>query len=141
MCGSPSYMFLNIVLITESKLLIYVPLLFCSKTIHSFSDELTALDQIVRKMILESLNVEKYLEEHMNSTNYLLRVMKYKGPQTNDTKLGLSTHSDKNVVTILYQNQVEGLQVMTKDGKWISYKPSSSSSFVVMIGDSLHVSF
>lgn len=76
----------------------------------------------------------------MSSTNYLLRVMKYKGPQTSDTKVGLSTHSDKNVVTILYQNQVEGLQVMTKDGKWISYKPSSSSSFVVMIGDSLHVS-
>ncbi|XP_058728947.1 probable 2-oxoglutarate-dependent dioxygenase AOP1 [Vicia villosa] len=109
-----------------------------SKTIHSFSDELTALDQIVRKMILESLNAEKYLEEHMNSTNYLLRVMKYKGPQTSDTKLGLTTHSDKNVVTILYQNQVEGLHVMTKDGKWINYKPSSSSSFVVMIGDSLH---
>ncbi|TKY73080.1 2-oxoglutarate-dependent dioxygenase AOP1.2 [Spatholobus suberectus] len=37
-------------------------------------------------MILESLGVEEYLEEHMNSTNYLLRVMKYKGPQTNDTK-------------------------------------------------------
>jgi len=64
--------------------------------------------------------------------------MKYKGPQTSDTKLGLSTHSDKNVVTILYQNQVEGLEVMTKDGKWISYKPSSGS-FVAMIGDSIHV--
>jgi len=76
----------------------------------------------------------------MNSTNYLLRVMKYKGPQTSDTKLGLSTHSDKNVVTILYQNQVEGLEVMTKDGKWISYKPSSSGSFLAMIGDSIHVS-
>ena len=67
--------------------------------------------------------------------------MKYKGPQTSDTKLGLSTHSDKNVVTILYQNQVEGLEVMTKDGKWISYKPSSSGSFVAMIGDSIHVNF
>nr|AFK40822.1 unknown [Medicago truncatula] len=109
-----------------------------SKTIHSFSEELTELDQIIRKMILESLGVEKYLEEHMNSTNYLLRVMKYKGPQTSDTKLGLSTHSDKNVVTILYQNQVEGLEVMTKDGQWISYKPSSSGSFVAMIGDSIH---
>lgn len=108
-----------------------------SKTIHSFSEELTELDQIIRKMILESLGVEKYLEEHMNSTNYLLRVMKYKGPKTSDTKLGLSTHTDKNVVTILYQNQVEGLEVMTKDGKWISYKPSSGS-FVVMIGDTLH---
>lgn len=89
-------------------------------------------------MILESLGVEKYLEEHMNSTNYLLGVMKYKGPQTSDTKVGLTTHSDKNIVTILYQNEVEGLEVMTKDGKWISYRPSPDS-FVVMIGDSLHV--
>ncbi|KAG5021529.1 hypothetical protein JHK85_017871 [Glycine max] len=98
---------------------------------------LSELDQIIRKMILESLGVEKYLEEHMNSTNYLLRVMKYKGPQTSDTKVGLTTHSDKNIVTILYQNEVEGLEVMTKDGKWISYRPSPDS-FVVMIGDSLH---
>ncbi|KAJ1429094.1 Oxoglutarate/iron-dependent dioxygenase [Sesbania bispinosa] len=98
---------------------------------------LSELDQIIRKMILESLGVEKYLDEHLNSTNYLLRVMKYKGPQTSDTKLGLSTHTDKNIVTILYQNQVEGLEVLTKDGKWINYKPSPDS-FVVMIGDSLH---
>ncbi|XP_047166516.1 probable 2-oxoglutarate-dependent dioxygenase AOP1.2 [Vigna umbellata] len=108
-----------------------------SKTIQSFSGQLSELDQIVRKMILESMGVEKYLEEHMNSTNYLLRVMKYKAPQTTDTKLGLSAHSDKNIVTILYQNGVEGLEVLTKDGKWISYKPSPHT-FVVMIGDSLH---
>ncbi|KHN01361.1 Gibberellin 20 oxidase 1 [Glycine soja] len=108
-----------------------------SKTIQSFSEQLSELDQIIRKMILESLGVEKYLEEHMNSTNYLLEVMKYKGPQTSDTKVGLTTHSDKNIVTILYQNEVEGLEVMTKDGKWISYRPSPDS-FVVMIGDSLH---
>jgi isopenicillin N synthase-like dioxygenase len=34
---------------------------------------------------------------------------------------------------------VGGLEVMTKDEKWISYKPSPNS-FVVMIGDSLKVS-
>jgi len=96
------------------------------------------LDQIIRKMILESLGVEKYMEEHMNSSNYRLRAMKYKGPQTSDTKVGLTPHTDKNFVTILYQNQVEGLEMMTKDGQWISYKPSSDS-FVVVIGDSIHV--
>ena len=88
---------------------------------------------------MESLGVEKYMEEHMNSANYLLRVMKYKGPQTSDTKLGLNAHTDKNIVTILYQNQVEGLEVQKKDGEWIKYKPSDDS-FVVMIGDSLYVS-
>ncbi|XP_028766296.1 probable 2-oxoglutarate-dependent dioxygenase AOP1 [Neltuma alba] len=107
-----------------------------SKTIQAFSDELSELDQIVRKMVLESLGVEKYLDEHMNSTNYLLRVMKYSAPQTEDTKLGIASHTDKNIVTILYQNEVVGLEVETKDGKWITYQPSSPHSFVVMIGDS-----
>ncbi|XP_062086869.1 probable 2-oxoglutarate-dependent dioxygenase AOP1 [Humulus lupulus] len=110
---------------------------FC-ETIQSYSDQLSELDQIIRRMILESLGVEKYLEEHMESTNYLLRVMKYKGPQTPETKLGLNAHRDKNIVTILNQNQVEGLEVQTKDGEWISFKPSSSDSFIVMIGDSLY---
>ncbi|XP_057455097.1 probable 2-oxoglutarate-dependent dioxygenase AOP1 [Lotus japonicus] len=108
-----------------------------SKTINSFSEKLSEMDRIMRKMVLESLGVEKYLEEHLDSTNCLLRFMKYKGPQTTDTKVGLDIHTDKSIVTILYQNHVEGLEVLTKDGKWISYKPSSQS-FVVMIGDSLH---
>lgn len=109
---------------------------FC-KIIQSYSEQLSELDQIIRRMILESLGVEKYLEEHLGSANYLLRVMKYKGPQTKETKMGLSAHTDKNIVTILYQNQVEGLEVQTKDGEWISVKPSPNS-FIVMIGDSLH---
>jgi isopenicillin N synthase-like dioxygenase len=89
-------------------------------------------------MVLESLGVEKYLDEHIESTNYLLRVMKYKGPETTDTKLGLSAHTDKNIVTILCQNQVDGLEVKTKDGEWINVKPSPDT-FIVMIGDSLLV--
>lgn len=91
-------------------------------------------------MILESLGVEKYLDEHMWSTNYLLRVMKYTGPQTTDTnkKLGLTAHTDKNIVTILYQNEVDGLEVKTKNGEWINVKPTPDS-FIVMIGDSLLV--
>ncbi|XP_057514214.1 probable 2-oxoglutarate-dependent dioxygenase AOP1 [Actinidia eriantha] len=107
------------------------------KTIQSYSEQLSELDQIIRRMVLESLGVEKYLDEHMDSTNYLLRVMKYKGPQTSETKLGLNSHTDKNIVTILYQNQVEGLEVQTKDGEWINVKPSPHS-FIVMIGDSFY---
>ncbi|KAA8541850.1 hypothetical protein F0562_023002 [Nyssa sinensis] len=109
---------------------------FC-KTIQSFSEKLSELDHIVRRMVLESLGMGKYLEEHIESTNYLLRVMKYKGPQTTETKLGLNAHTDKNIVTILYQNEVAGLEVQTKDGGWINVKPSPHS-FTVMIGDSLY---
>ncbi|KAI3437248.1 Fe2OG dioxygenase domain-containing protein [Psidium guajava] len=108
-----------------------------SKNIQSFSEKLSELDKMIRRMILESLGVEKYLDEHMNSTNYLLRVMRYAGPQTTDTKLGLNSHTDKNIVTILCQNEVEGLEVQTKDGEWFSSQPSPNS-FIVMIGDSLY---
>ncbi|KAB5574129.1 hypothetical protein DKX38_001323 [Salix brachista] len=108
-----------------------------SNTIVSFSEQVSELDQIVRRMIVESLGLEKYLDEHMNSTNHLLRVMKYKGPETTETKLGLTSHTDKNMVTILYQNQVDGLELQTKDGSWIDLKPTPDS-FVVMIGDSLY---
>ncbi|KAK2651421.1 hypothetical protein Ddye_011277 [Dipteronia dyeriana] len=108
-----------------------------SKTIQSFSEILSELDGTIRRMVLESFGLEKYMDEHMNSTNYLLRVMKYKGPQTSETKIGLNAHTDNSVVTILLQNQVEGLEVQTKDGQWINVKPSLDS-FIAMIGDSLH---
>ncbi|KAL4386243.1 hypothetical protein GQ457_09G007680 [Hibiscus cannabinus] len=107
-----------------------------SKNIQSFSVQLSELDQIVRRMVLESFGLEKYMDEHMGSSNYLLRVMKYKGPETTETKLGLSNHTDKNIVTILYQNEVDGLEVQTKEGEWVNLKPSKQS-FVVMIGESL----
>ncbi|XP_065869242.1 probable 2-oxoglutarate-dependent dioxygenase AOP1.2 [Euphorbia lathyris] len=108
-----------------------------SKTVQSFSEKISELDQTVRRMIIESLGLQKYMEEHMNSTNYLLRVMKYEGPQTPETKTGLHAHTDKNIVTILYQNQVDGLEVKTKNGEWINLK-LSPESFVVMIGDSFY---
>ena len=90
-------------------------------------------------MILESLGVEKYLDEHMKSTHHLARLIKYKGPQTNDTQVGIPAHTDKNILTILCQNQVNGLEVQTKSGEWIKCKPSSSHSFVAIAGDSLYV--
>uniref|UniRef100_A0A7N0RBQ8 Fe2OG dioxygenase domain-containing protein n=1 Tax=Kalanchoe fedtschenkoi TaxID=63787 RepID=A0A7N0RBQ8_KALFE len=109
---------------------------FCN-SVQPFAQRVAELDIMVRRMVLECLGLEKYFEEHEGSTNYLLRVMKYKGPQTSDAKLGLNAHTDKNIVTILYQNQVDGLEVLTKDGEWIGVKPSEGS-FIVMVGDSFH---
>ncbi|KAJ4821757.1 hypothetical protein Tsubulata_050033 [Turnera subulata] len=94
-----------------------------------YEKKLTELDQVVRKMILESLGLEEYLDEHMDSTNYLLRVMKYKGPQSTDTKLGLTSHTDKNIVTILYQNDVVGLEA------WVNGRLHSPWHRVMMTGN------
>ncbi|XP_004241719.1 probable 2-oxoglutarate-dependent dioxygenase AOP1 [Solanum lycopersicum] len=110
---------------------------FC-KTIQSYSEQLSELDQTVRRMVLESLGLEKYMDEHMNSTNFVLQLMKYNTPQSNtETEIGVSAHTDKSIATILYQNQINGLQVMNKNGQWINVEPTQDT-FTVMIGDSLH---
>ncbi|KAI6681772.1 hypothetical protein NL676_035653 [Syzygium grande] len=46
-----------------------------------------------------------------------------------------SSHCDKNFLTILQQNHVNGLEVQTKDGKWIQVAPSACT-FIVMVGES-----
>ncbi|KAL2320699.1 hypothetical protein Fmac_029668 [Flemingia macrophylla] len=109
-----------------------------SKNLQFLVEQVSRLDQIIRKMMLESLGVEKYLEEHMKSTNYLGRFIKYEGPQTTEAKVGILDHTDKNILTTLCQNQIDGLEVQAKSGEWIKCKLSTSNSFVVVTGDTLY---
>ncbi|KAL8557623.1 hypothetical protein ACS0TY_004902 [Phlomoides rotata] len=109
-----------------------------SKSLERFAEQLHELDITVRKMVLESLGLEKYEVEHMDSTNYLIRVQKYDGPGSHEIKTGMVSHTDKNIVSILYQNEVRrGLEVQTKDGQWITLQPSLNS-FIVIAGDAFH---
>lgn len=109
-----------------------------SKTIQSFAEQLVKIDETVRRMILESFRLDKYMDEHLDSTTYVLRGFKYNIPETPEMKMVLPPHKDKNIMTILCQmNQVDGLEVQTKDGDWINAKFSSPDSFIVMIGESL----
>ncbi|KAG6425980.1 hypothetical protein SASPL_110193 [Salvia splendens] len=44
--------------------------------IQLYCEKLSELDKIVRRMVVESLGLEKYIDEHLNSTNYLCRFQK-----------------------------------------------------------------
>ncbi|KAL8544460.1 hypothetical protein ACS0TY_004857 [Phlomoides rotata] len=108
-----------------------------SKSVKSFAEQLNELDKTVRRMVLESLGLEKYEDEHMDSTHYVVKFNKYDGPGSCETKLGLTSHTDKDIVTILYQNEVSGLQIQTKDGDWIT-AAHSPNCFIVLAGESFH---
>ncbi|KAJ8756115.1 hypothetical protein K2173_024662 [Erythroxylum novogranatense] len=110
---------------------------YFSKTVQTILEILSDIEGIIRTVVVESLGLEVYLEEHMNSTKTLLRLIKYKEPRTTEKTIGLGTHTDKSVITLNYQNQVHGLEVKTKEGKWINVKPSPNS-VVVICGESLN---
>ncbi|CAL1391463.1 unnamed protein product [Linum trigynum] len=111
-----------------------------SNNIHTMVGMVSEFNRSVRRMILESFGLEKYVDEHLGFTKYHLRVMKYEAVQPHDeTELGLRVHTDKSFMTILCQNEVGGLELQTKKGEWVKFRPTSPSSFVVLIGDALHV--
>ncbi|KAK2968012.1 hypothetical protein RJ640_020420 [Escallonia rubra] len=105
------------------------------ETVYSYSKQLSNLDQMVQRMVFESFGVEKYYDLHIKSTTNLMRAIKYRHPEKSETNIGIGPHVDATLLTILRQNQVDGLQIQAKDGSWIEVAPSSSSSsFVVLAG-------
>ncbi|XP_015166126.1 probable 2-oxoglutarate-dependent dioxygenase AOP1.2 [Solanum tuberosum] len=92
---------------------------------------------MVKRMVLESLGLQNYIDEFLDLTSFLLRLTKYNATQDEDmgNKLGIGDHTDGNFLTIISQNQVNGLQILKKNGEWIDVD-ISSNSFVVLSGDS-----
>lgn len=62
-----------------------------------------------------------------------LRLNKYPPCPHSPETFGLMPHTDSDFLTILYQDQVGGLQLM-KDSKWVAVKPNPEA-LIVNIGD------
>lgn len=88
---------------------------------------------MITRMVIESYGAEKHLEPLIESTKYLLRMTKYRAPCKNEMDIGVASHHDKSLISILHQNQVNRLQVQTKAGEWVKWKPSPTS-LIVMAG-------
>ncbi|XP_027123174.2 probable 2-oxoglutarate-dependent dioxygenase AOP1 [Coffea arabica] len=106
---------------------------FCESA-FSYSKLVAELDQMVMRMVSETYGVEKSYETLLGSTSYLLRLIKYREPQENETNLGIVPHTDKSFMSILQQHQVKGLEIKTKDGRWMEIDPFPSS-FIIMAGE------
>ncbi|XP_057969340.1 probable 2-oxoglutarate-dependent dioxygenase AOP1 [Malania oleifera] len=110
---------------------------FC-ENVCTYAKLASKLDGLVKKMIFESYGAGKYFDKFIESTNYLLRLIQYRVPKGNESNIGAHCHTDKGVVTIIHQNQVNGLEIRTKDGGWIEFDHEDiPSTFVVFAGDAL----
>ncbi|CAN0875342.1 Probable 2-oxoglutarate-dependent dioxygenase AOP1.2 [Linum grandiflorum] len=119
-----------------------------SETIKCFAEKATELERTIGRMILESIGLEKYLNEYVESVIFNMRGIRYEAPfpcPENDddddddaeAKLGLDSHMDQGLTALLYGNHVNGLEIQTKDGQWFVAN-YSDDSFIVILGESLH---
>ncbi|KAI4325275.1 hypothetical protein MLD38_030689 [Melastoma candidum] len=107
-----------------------------SEVVYSYSKIVEELDDMVVRMIFEHYGIEKHYDSHKASKSYLLRFLKYGVPTgaTDEGEIGVPRHTDKTFLSILHQNQVNGLEIQTKDGEWIGID-LAPSSLVVMAGE------
>ncbi|XP_028779322.1 2-oxoglutarate-dependent dioxygenase AOP2 [Neltuma alba] len=113
---------------------------FC-ETLKSMSEEMLELNYVLLKMIVEGLGLPKHYisdAEKMKSTSNF-RMIKYRAPSSSGVQhleTGLVPHTDKCAITTLCQNDVQGLQVLTKQGHWIDVNVPHDG-LVVVVGDIL----
>lgn len=75
--------------------------------------------------------------ENCNKSTCFLRLNRYPRCPFSPEVFGLQPHTDSDYLTILYQDEVGGLQLM-KDNKWVAVKPNSDA-LIVNIGDLFQV--
>ncbi|XP_038900152.1 gibberellin 3-beta-dioxygenase 1-like [Benincasa hispida] len=55
-----------------------------------------------------------------------------------DRAMGLGPHTDTSLLTIVYQNNTSGLQVLREGNRWVTVEPIPGA-LVVQVGDLLHI--
>ena len=90
-------------------------------------------------MVMEGLGVAKYHDALSASTWHLFRMSEYQAPSAAEKTVRFGSHQDTNLLSVVCQHEVEGLEVRTRGGEWIRVTPSSPTSLVVMVGNALRV--
>ncbi|PRQ48186.1 putative oxoglutarate/iron-dependent dioxygenase, isopenicillin N synthase [Rosa chinensis] len=112
---------------------------FCDG-VHLYVKVMKELDQAVTRMVFENYGVEKHHDDHIESSFYCFQFSKYAEPKISGSNVGIVSHTDKNFTSILHQNQINGLEIYTKDGEWIGFDPHPlPSSFIFIASDVFQV--
>lgn len=115
--------------------------LFISEVLQDYGSKIAELSKKIIKIALMSLGEgfeKKYYESEFQNCHGYLRMNNYSSPpeslEDHDEVEGLGMHTDMSCVTIVYQDEIGGLQVRSKEGKWMDLSPCEGT-LVVNIGD------
>ncbi len=113
----------------------------CSKSVEEYNRSLDMLTAQVLELCAEGLGLESstFTKPYLGTAGECTARFNYYPPcPLPSLTLGLGAHTDPNLLTILHQCKVGGLQIY-RNGSWLSVKPLTNS-FILNIGDSFEVS-
>ncbi|RVW41949.1 Gibberellin 20-oxidase-like protein [Vitis vinifera] len=108
-----------------------------SEVFQEYCTKMSQLSKRIIEVVLMCLgnDFEKRLyESEFNNCNGYLRINNYSPPESTKEVEGLGMHTDMSCITIVYQDEIGGLQVRSKEGKWMDINPCEGT-LVVNIGD------
>ena len=116
------------------------------QAVINYSKNTKFLYLMLTEAILESLglvditNIEKEYDDELREFkdgSQLIVVNCYPACPEPELTLGLPPHTDYGLLTLLFQNEVQGLQIQ-HEGRWVTVQPLPDS-LVVNVGDHLEV--
>ncbi|XP_031250133.1 gibberellin 2-beta-dioxygenase 8-like [Pistacia vera] len=109
----------------------------CNRTRSSiglFATKAASLAQRLAEYLAQHLGAKSsYFRDYCPPSSSYLRMNRYPSCPLSFDVYGLMPHTDSDFLTILYQDQVGGLQ-LRKDGRWLSVKPNPQL-LIINIGD------
>ncbi|KAK2983526.1 hypothetical protein RJ640_023060 [Escallonia rubra] len=109
-----------------------------NEILKDYGSKLSCLSRRVIEIVISCLggNFEKKFESEFSNCHGYLRIINYSPPECTAEKEveGLGMHTDMSCITIVYQDEVGGLQVRSKEGKWMDINPCEET-LIVNIGD------
>ncbi|OMO79546.1 Oxoglutarate/iron-dependent dioxygenase [Corchorus capsularis] len=110
-----------------------------SEILQEYGNNMMNLSKRITDVILKSLGdgyEREFYESEFGKCHGYLRIVNYSPPNEVEEREveGLGMHTDMSCITIVYQDELGGLQMRSKEGKWMDIPPCKNS-LVVNIGD------
>ena len=111
----------------------------CSADLTSYFAKMRDLSRLMVECLTEGLGLPRDTFTKLETSNAICnaRVNHYPACPDPSKVFGIPGHKDPQMLSILYQDEVGGLQVV-RNGKWIGIRPDDST-FVVNLGDTFEV--
>ncbi|KDP20331.1 hypothetical protein JCGZ_06417 [Jatropha curcas] len=102
--------------------------------LEEYGRHLTRIATTVFEAMVKKLNLNpEQLKPYLSESSGLIRVYRYPPCSIADETLGMEAHTDSSVLSILNQDQGEGLELL-KDDKWLHIDPIPST-LILNLGD------